>query len=99
MHVAHGRAGGVRAEVRALDGDLPTRRREGADLLALEQHVDDRVGLDIVRVLEDELHGAVAVLGLLAAELGAQDLGAEWSTLCLLVGQLEVRDEPMTCRW
>ena len=71
----------------------PTGRREGADLVAVEQHVDDRVGLDVVGVLEDELHGAVAVLGLLSADLGAQDLGAHGSTFSLIVGQLVVRGD------
>ena len=30
-----------------------------ANLLAVEQHVDDRAGLDVVRVLKDELQGSL----------------------------------------
>ena len=67
--IAHGRARDVRAERLAGDADLSARRRKRADLLAVEQHRDRRVGLYVVDVREDELHCAVAVLGLLPADL------------------------------
>ena len=66
------RVGRVRAELLALDRDEVASGYEDADLVAVEQHVDNGVLVDVVLVHKDEAHRAVEVVRLLAHDLRAE---------------------------
>ena len=72
----------------ALDRDHVARCGHDAHLLAVEQHVEDRVGLDVVLVDEDVAHRAVLVVSLLS-----QDLGREDGDLQLVDGELHTAEK------